>query len=832
MLALSCSGAGSPVIPDSGEDLTPQAVTQNAQTRTHLWGYYDVIFDLPSKTVEVIPNRSIEFTVNIVKFLNNDPVGIQFSFNGTTPGAGYVDVDLDVTIKHPLDDAGFNGYDVRGIFIGDGSGTLNYNTDLKYPVNGTDQILLNADGYSRWFNPTEFWVPKIWGYVPGNYAPPDYTGSATLNPYKYFGEGMGATDNVWNYLTSGAPNTGYFLAGSSNTRNYQVRLPLPDPGIKYGYAVTADWAGEAPQFHPAHAPEAVGCKVTDTSNVYYNDPTDNGGNLILDISVFDWDAELTGGVMEDYIIFVESSVLSWMHMFTTTDMTPIGGGEHYSTYHVEIPADNVTGTEGNEFWVIVEDSNADYTNPFGVPNDAGTDLPAACFRYGLMVMSTDFGWTRTWGDSGSDRGYALAVDSSGNAYVTGYRTVPGSKDSFLAKYSPSGDQQWELTWGGTGTDCGYGVAIDAEANIYVTGYFQGSVDFDPGPGNEIQTSYDLADVFLSKFESNGNFLWARTWGGPNNDYGQGVSADGAENVYVTGQFASEVDFNPAGGTVYVSNGADDAFLSKFDSSGSFSWARVWGGSGSDAGRGVTGDSSGNAYVTGVFLDSVDFDPSGGTLVASNGGTDAYLSKFDPLGNFQWVRTWGGTDGDIGFGVAVDGSGSVYVTGGFQGEVDFYPGIGTDLHNSNGSSDVYLSSFGTSGSFQWARTWGGSALDEGYGVAANSSGAVFVTGGFQAEVDFNPEGGTARLSNGGDDVFLSRFDSSGSFQWVRTWGGNNLDRGRGVGIDPYGNVFAAGRFRYTADFAPSDPPCNEDPDMQGSHGACDVFLSKFRPDGCW
>ena len=1037
-IATGCSGGGeNPLIPATDNGMTSQS-TPAGQSYTRLWGYYDVFVDFENETVDVIPNRSIDFMVNVVKLLNNDPTGIQFSFNGTTPGTDYLDVDLDVTIKHPLDDPGYNGYDVRGIFIGERSITLDYNIDLKYSAHGTDQILLNADGYSRWFNPSEFPGTTIWSYVPGNYASPGYNGSATLNPYKYFGEGLGATDDLWSYMTSGAPDVGCFRAESSNTRNYLIRFNNPGQGIKFSYAVTADWSGKDPLLHPSNAPEAVACSVIDYSDVYYIDPSNKGGNLILNVSVFDWDAELTSVVMEDYNIFVESSVLSWVNTLTMSDMTPIGGGEHYSTYHVEIPVDNINGVEEQEFWVIVEDSSADYTNWFGVENDAGTDLIAACFRFDLevetqsppwievvkpnggenwgtgtseeitwisnsvigtvfieysrdyfvsdvntiavdeaddgsfmwenipfdlsdtvqvristtddpgifdisdadfaivqplievlvpnggeewgagaydeitwsseyvngtvfieyskdnfvsdintiatdenndgsytwdpiptdfsdtvrvRVSSTDYpgvndvsdadfsiveaGWARTWGGTSHDSGYGVAADNTGNIYIAGYfkgtvdfdpgggdpHTSNGGNDVFLSKFDSYGAFQWVRTWGGLDDDRGWGIATDGSGNVYVTGNFRDTVDFNPDGGDPHISKGDY-DNFLSKFDSSGNFEWARIWGGSVYESALGVAADGSGNVYVTGYFRGTSDFDPDSGDPHSSNGYEDAFLSKFDSSGNFEWARTWGGSIYDTGLGVATDGSGNVYVTGLFYGSVDFDPDGVDQHSSNGDQDAFLSKFNSSGDFQLARTWGGDGEDQGRAVAVEVSGNVYVTGIFTDDVEFDPD-GGDLHTSEGMEDVFLSRFDSSGNFEWARTWGGSDADEGYGVAVDGSGYVFITGYFRDLVDFDPDGGDLHTSNGWDDIFLSRFDSSGNFEWARTWGAADVDRGYGVTADGLGNVYVTGYFNTPVDFAPSGPPCNENPDVHTSNGYYDAFLTKhLLPDGCW
>ncbi len=948
LVTMGCSSGGTnPVVPTDGTDLSlsSQGSTQNANTC--LWGYFDVFIDIENQTVEAVHDRTVMFTANVVTFINMNPANLKFLVKEILPGPDYLDVDIDVTLNHPFPGLNqFDGYDVRGVFMGDGSASLNYNGSLVYPVQGTDQFQLadpdfpggehgQPDGYTRWFNLTEFANPSMdmFGYTQGMFASIGFDGTATLCPYKYFSDGLGTTEELWTWLNDHAGQNGQFSSGASNTRNYYLRFPNTK-GVEFGYAVIANWEGVEPEHHPSNTPEAVGCKVVDNSNVYYVDPTNNGGNLVLDISLFGWEYQPSK-------IFIESTVLGSPHEFTAGEMTPVGGTENYSTYHTEIPADNVTGTEGQEFWVIAQYDDFDYSNEFGVSNLAGTDKLAAFFRYDLSVSgdipawievilpnggevwkigsdeeitwtsenvsgtlfidyskdnfvsdihsiavdepndagfmwegipndpsttvrvrvsSTDdpgvfdisdadfsiagSGWARTWGGIGADYSHDIASDGSGNVYVTGRfnwtvdfdpgsgvdnHTSNGGDDIYLSKFDSSGSFLWAKTWGGSGpVDVGDGIAIDGSGNVYVCGRFSSTVDFDPGSGVENHTSNGGYDVYLSKFDSSGDHQWAKTWGASYTDIGYGVAVDGS-NVYVIGAFFYTVDFDPGSGVEnHTSNGSYDVYLSKFDSSGSFLWAKTWGGSSSDFGYTVAPDGSGNLYLTGIFGGTVDFDPGSGVDIhASNGGYDVFLSKFDSSGSFLWAKTWGGGSVDRGYFVASDGSGNVYVTGYFSFTVDFDPGSGVDNHTSNGSYDVFLSKIDSSGSFLWAKTWGGSGIDIGYSVAPDGSD-VYVTGHFNGTVDFDPGSGVDNhTSNGADDVFLGKFDSSGDNQWARTWGGSGSDSGYGVAADGSGNVYVTGYFNGTVDFDPGSGV-----DNHTSNGGNDVFLSKFFSDGSW
>ena len=490
----------------------------------------------------------------------------------------------------------------------------------------------------------------------------------------------------------------------------------------------------------------------------------------------------------------------------------------------------------------------------GIPNDPSTSVRVRVSSTDdtsvFDISDADFsivvsGWARTWGGSGADYSHDVATDGSGNVYVAGRFTGTvdfdpsttgqdnhssnGGDDIFLSKFDSSGSFIWAKTWGGSGTvDVGDGVAVDGSGNVYVCGRFSLTVDFDPSGGQDNHSSNGGYDVYLSKFDSSGNFLWAKTWGGISTDIGYGVAVGGSD-VYVIGAFNYTVDFDPSttGQENHSSNGSYDVYLSKFDSTGNFLWARTFGGSSSDYGYTVTADGSGNLYLTGAFSGTADFDPSGGLdNHSSNGGLDVFLSKLDSSGNFLWAKTWGWTDADRGYVVAADGS-DVYVTGYFSLTVDFDPSGGLDNHSTNGGYDVFLSKFDSSGSFIWAKTWGWTGADIGYAVAPDGSGNLYVAGHFYDIVDFDPSGGQDNhTSNGFDDVFLSKFDSLGDHQWTNTWGGISSDSGYFVTVGG-SDVFVTGYFNVTVDFDPGTGV-----DNHTSNGSNDVFLSKFLPDGSW
>jgi len=473
----------------------------------------------------------------------------------------------------------------------------------------------------------------------------------------------------------------------------------------------------------------------------------------------------------------------------------------------------------------------------------------------FSIVSTA-GWVQTWGGTSDDSGTSVALDSSGSYYITGTfkdtvdfdpgggvvnKTATGAKDCFLSKFNSSGTFQWVLTWGGIGDDLATGLALDNLGGIYVTGSFYDTVDFDPGSGTQNQNSHGGTDAFLNKLDSSGTFQWVRTWGGISADQGLAVASTAAGNVYVTGSYMETVDFDTGSGSDShtSTNSPDghstsDVFVSAFNSAGVYTWGQVWGGNFTEFGQAVAVDGSGYVCVAGWFQSTVDFNPTAGTdNRTSNGAGDIFISRYSSAGTYQWARAWGGTGNDAAFGITMDATGNIFVTGKYESTVDFDPGGATDNHTSNGLSDAFLSRFTSAGALTWALTWGDTGQEAGYGIALDASTNIGISGQFEDTVDFDPGAGTTDLtSNGAVDGFMSLFSSAGAFQWARSWGGINSESAKSLGFDNSDNCYITGSFKATVDFAPTDPPCNNSSDERTSNGKTDAYLLKYLATGCW
>jgi hypothetical protein len=393
----------------------------------------------------------------------------------------------------------------------------------------------------------------------------------------------------------------------------------------------------------------------------------------------------------------------------------------------------------------------------------------------------------------------------------------------LTALAADGDFVWAQQMGGKDADVGFGLALDAAGNVYTVGQFQGTADFDPGPGVVNFTSSGSLDIFVSKLDSAGKLAWAKQMGGTDGDYGSDIAVDAAGNVYTTGYFAGTADFDPGPGTFNLSSaGSIDLFVSKLDSAGNFVWAKQMGGKGSDASSGLAVDATGNVYTTGRFEGTVDFDPGPGVFnLSSVGSPDIFVSKLDSAGNFVWAKQMGGKAGG-GAGIAVDGAGSVYATGWFQGTADFDPGPGTSNLSSTDSADVFVSKLDRDGSLVWAKQMGGTSYDAGAGLAVDAAGNVYTVGQFQGTADFDPGPGSVNLSSAGkEDIFVSKLDRAGNLAWAKQMGGTSSDYGYSLAVDAAGNVYTTGYFGGTADFDPGPETLN-----LSSAGGPDIFASKL------
>ena len=341
----------------------------------------------------------------------------------------------------------------------------------------------------------------------------------------------------------------------------------------------------------------------------------------------------------------------------------------------------------------------------------------------FTLFAQVFNRVETFGGSSDDEIYAVAIDSQGNVYTTGIfhdtvdfdsgagvtqLTSAGTEDIFIKKTDANGQLLWVKQIGGANSDGAIILKIDANDNLYLSGWFSNSVDFDPGANTYNLTSNGLWDTFVLKLDSNGDFIWAKSYGNTSLDLVSDFELDNYGNIYLTGTFKNTVDFDPSS-NVYnlISNGAWDAYVLKLDNNGDFVWAQNFGSSSYDKGRSVTIDDMGNIYLTGQFKQTVDFNfgPNINELTAV-ANYDGFILKLTGDGSFIWVKQLGGDDTTDPLSIAVDNQQNIFISGKFKGTVDFDPGQGSNNITADDQYDMFILKLNDTGNLNWVHTLSG------------------------------------------------------------------------------------------------------------------------------
>lgn len=417
------------------------------------------------------------------------------------------------------------------------------------------------------------------------------------------------------------------------------------------------------------------------------------------------------------------------------------------------------------------------------------------------------------GGSGSDSATGIAVDGSGDAFVTGgatsvnfptvnplQKSIAGNSDAFVAELNPAGTSLIYSTYvGGSAFDKGTAIAIDSSGNAYVSGYTS-SPDF-PATSKAFETTYQgngKSEAFVIKLSSGGSSLAYATYlGGTGGDFGQGIAVDAAGDAYVTGSTQS-TDFpvaKPLQGTI---GGGSDAFVTELSPDGSaLVYSTFLGGSGSDSGQAIAVDSAGEAYVAG-FTFSTNFPVQNALQAASGGGGDAFVAKLTAGGSTLVYSTYlGGSGEDRAFGITVDSSGEAYITGSTQ-SINFPTTPGAYQTAFGGNTDAFVAKLNAAGSqLIYATLLGGAQDDQGNGIALDASGDAYVIGSTSSAnfPTLNPSQsalGEGTCSSTCSNAFVSVLNPQGSGLVYSTYlGGSGPDYGQAVAVDAAGNAYVAG-----------------------------------------
>src|SRR5215211_7915263 len=440
-------------------------------------------------------------------------------------------------------------------------------------------------------------------------------------------------------------------------------------------------------------------------------------------------------------------------------------------------------------------------------------------RYPL-VIDPGIDYSTFLGGTNFDTGLGIAVDGSGSAYVTGqtqsadYPTTPGAfdptldgpEDAFVTKLNASGSALDYSTYlGGTDGDSASDIAVDRSGSAYVTGNTF-SADY-PTTSGAFDTTFNVnGDVFVTKLNASGSALDYSTFlGGADGEIGLGIAVDGSGSAYVTGNTFSADYPTTSGAFDTTLNGPEDAFVTKLNTSGSaLAYSTFLGRGRVDEGNDIAVDGSGSAYVTGQ-TNSANYPTTPGAFdTTHNGRLDAFVTELNASGSALADSTFlGGTRLDSGSGIAVDGSGSVYVTG-FTNSADYPTTPRAFDPTLDGGGDAFVTKLRASGSaLAYSTFLGGTSGDSASDIAVDGSGSAHVTGQTNS-ADYPTTPGAFDPTLDGQDVFVTKLNASGSALAYSTFlgGTGTSDVGQGIAVDGSGSAYVTGN-TFSADY-PTTP----------------------------
>ena len=453
-----------------------------------------------------------------------------------------------------------------------------------------------------------------------------------------------------------------------------------------------------------------------------------------------------------------------------------------------------------------------------------------------LIIDPVLSYSTYLGGSGNDAAYSVAVDGTGNAYITGSTAAlgflstsgaaqlsygGGTSDAFITKLNTDGSAVVYTTYlGGNNSDTGRGIKVDAAGNAYLVGTTS-SANFPTTSGVIQGIASGPNDAFVAKLNATGSgMLYATLLGGSGGDSGNAIAIDAGGNAYITGN-TNSINFplkNPLQ-TGFL-NGLSEAFVAKLDPTASnLVYSTYLGGKVDDYGNAIAVDGSGNAYVAG-YTTSTNFKVSRGSLqgIAAGGG-DGFVTKLDILGKLSYSTYLGGTGADAIQGIALDSSNNAYITG-YTGSSNFKVTTGALRTTLAGGNDAFISKLNATGTaLSYSTYLGGSGNDYGNGITVDSAANATVIGTTNS-TNFPLVLGTGLI--GMDDVFVSTFNTTGSSLTLSTLlGGANTDQGWAVALDSSANIYLTG-VTSSSNF----PAVNAIKNSNG--GGSDAFVMKISP----
>jgi hypothetical protein len=459
----------------------------------------------------------------------------------------------------------------------------------------------------------------------------------------------------------------------------------------------------------------------------------------------------------------------------------------------------------------------------------------------VLTIDPGLDWSTYFGDSAEDQSYCLARDGAGYLYFAGstystagiastgaYQITNASSsnnqpDAYVAKFSSAGERIWSTYFGGSDLDIASAVSVDTSDNVIITGV-TASTSGIASPGayqtkNKGGSTAGPGDAFIAKFSNAGKRVWSTYYGGTDEDWGRGIATDKKNSILITGltRSTSFIATSRAYSTSY--NGLIDAFLAKFDSSGSLVWGTYFGGTSQDVANAIATDTADNIYITGYAYSS-GMSSTGAYQTSLSGLSDAFLTKFSTSGVLKWSTYLGGSNYDVAEAMATDKSGNIYITGYTTSTSGIASSGGFQTKFTGSSYNGLIEKFTSSGKRAWG-TYYGDASTIGYALDCDTAGNLFITGYTSSKTGIATAGAyQTSISALGECAFAAEFSSAGGRAWGTYFHGDVGEEGRGIVVDDSDNVFITGTTGSTNLATPHA--------FKTSNGNTDAFLARFTP----
>lgn len=387
--------------------------------------------------------------------------------------------------------------------------------------------------------------------------------------------------------------------------------------------------------------------------------------------------------------------------------------------------------------------------------------------------------------------------------------------TFVPAQAPSWN--WVKSAGGQNNDIPRDITTDLQGNVFATGHFSSdSISF----GNIKlfnKSTFGSPDIFVIKYNSNGNVIWAKSFGGLYGDFGNSICTDSNGNIILTGNYNSNsIEF---GTYTLLGNGGARIFITMLDPNGNVIWAKTAAGTSDVKGLAISTDKNNFIYTTGYFdSQSIAFNSN---IINNNGGADIFVVKYNPLGNAIWAKSFGGSGTDIPYGIANDINGNVYITGRFESDTLV---VGSSTHfNLSGNDDIFVIKIDSSGTPLWSHSFGGNSWEEGSAIATDLNSNIYITGYFSSDTLIF--GQTKLNNNNNAKIYITKLNPNGNIEWAKTTSTATNDFSFDICTDQNNDVYFTGRFwGNSLTFGSTIIP------KSGAVGQTDIFVIKIDASG--